>query len=303
MKKLVCIVLALVVSLLCAACGNGTNTTGNAGENNSTNGGSGNAVANRDYFEWSATDKTIIIGCTEEGLKQTELVIPADCTRIGNMQENTTVQKIRFENQDTTIARDAFLGCTALVSVELPAHLALIDNGTFYGCTSLKSVVVPENVTKIGSTAFWGCTSLEQVTLNGKLEEVGRKAFYGCAALKTIVLPDSVTSIGEQAFEGCDALETVTFGNGLRTVGESAFERCVALKEVKLPEGVTTLEENAFSFCDSLEAIYLPASLENMDIACIMQTHNLKVYVVEGSYADLNFDSLRGVEFFEKQYQ
>ena len=45
-------------------------------KNNDKDEGQTNTVANEDYFEWSLTDDTMIVGYTEEGLKQTELVIP-----------------------------------------------------------------------------------------------------------------------------------------------------------------------------------------------------------------------------------
>jgi len=44
-----------------------------------------------------------------------------------------------------------------------------IANNAFYGCTNLTSVIIPNSVTSIGSNAFSGCTSLTSVTFQGTI--------------------------------------------------------------------------------------------------------------------------------------
>ena len=99
------------------------------------------------------------------------------------------------------------------------------------------------------------------------------------------------------------ALSDVSFGAGIETIGESAFQACVSLNSVRLAEGVTELGVWAFAYCDALEEIYLPASIESVGASSIAQTHNVRVYVVEGSYMDQQLGNLMSPEFYEKLYQ
>ena len=202
MKKLGLALIAILCCVLTACEGSASSSDSGSNEQDGY-ASSGNVVANRDYFEWSPTDETMIIGYTDEGLKQTELVIPEECTSVQGLSDNTTVQHISFENDDTIIQTDTFGDCTSLESIELPGNLQVIDQSVFYGCTSLKEITIPDSVVEIESNAFNGCESLSSVTLGSALSTIGRKAFHGCNSLESIVIPDSVVTIEKSAFENC----------------------------------------------------------------------------------------------------
>ena len=291
----------MVLCILLVACGDKDENRDNTGGNDYTP--SEKVVASDDYFEWSQIDNTQIVGYTEKGLKQEELVIPDKCTSVQGLKNNTTVKYIKFENSDTEILSTAFKGCISLQKAELPSNLSEIENDVFNGCSSLKEITIPNTVAKIGSNAFADCSSLTTVVLGNALESIGRNAFSDCSVLEEITIPNSVSEIKDSAFENCIGLTTINFGTGLKTIGESAFQKCDTLKTVTLPEGVTSLEIYAFAHCEALESIYLPASIEMAEISSIVQTHRIKVYVVEGSYMDGRIAELMGVEFYDKQYQ
>lgn len=80
--------------------------------------------------------------------------------------------------------------------------------GAFVNCTSLKSILIPANVEKIGSGTFVNCTSLSTVTFepNSNLKIINEEAFTNCAALTNIKFPNSVTSINRNAFSKCQKL-------------------------------------------------------------------------------------------------
>ena len=75
-----------------------------------------------------------------------------------------------------------------------------IDNNAFYGCKALTSVDIP-NATSVGMAAFDGCTALTSVDLPNATS-IDNNAFYNCTSLRTIDLPN-VTSIGAIVFYGC----------------------------------------------------------------------------------------------------
>ena len=197
------LVLSLASCIMLASCGGESTADSIQSDSSFSEGTVSDTAENRDYFEWSPTDETMIIGYTDEGLKQTELVIPEECTSVQGLSDNTTVQHISFENDDTIIQTDTFGDCTSLESIELPGNLQVIDQSVFYGCTSLKEITIPDSVVEIESNAFNGCESLSSVTLGSALSTIGRKAFHGCNSLESIVIPDSVVTIEKSAFENC----------------------------------------------------------------------------------------------------
>lgn len=292
MKKFLCLILLIVLCLGLTSC---KKTPANKEDLTSKN------VSSEEYFEW---DGTWIVGYTELGLKQTELVIPAECELVMGLKENTALKSLSFANPDTNISSSAFINCTNLVNVELPANLSEIPDGVFYCCSSLKSIVIPEGVTEIGSSAFFECTSLEKVEFKGeKVKNIELKAFYKCSALKEIDLPDELETIENYTFEECVALNKVDLGKNLKSVGSSAFRKCASLKTVEVPEGTEKIDSESFAYCDALESISLPASLKQLEVSSIVQLHPIKVYVVKGSYADGRIADLMEADSIDKQYK
>ncbi|MBQ4283953.1 MAG: leucine-rich repeat domain-containing protein [Lachnospira sp.] len=319
MKKIVSLIMVLIMCCGLFACGDSENKTagadsGNNDANNNQSDGSGDfaiegsAKSENDYFKWSETTDTIIVGYTEKGLQQTELVIPAECTTVMQLDENPTVKKITFENDDTVILSGTFSKCSSLESVALPANLTKIETYVFSGCSSLKSIDIPKSVTEIDNSAFKDCVSLTTVNFNSKLETISLNVFEGCSALDNVVIPNSVTLIEGSAFLKCAKLQNLTFGTGIKTIDKFAFNECDSLKEVKLCEGVEVIGKSAFKGCDSIESIYLPASLKSIRADSLEQKHKYSVYVVKGSYADTEIDNIKtsnktGSEYIEKKYQ
>ncbi len=157
----------------------------------------------------------------------------------------------------TAIGDMAFMGCTKLTSIELPATVQTIGEGAFYGCTGLTAVELPESAATIGAEAFGGCTALTTLTTNENLKTLGRSAFAGCTALTAVALPDGLTTIEALAFNGCAKLASASLGHSLTQVGDSAFYGCSALAAVELPATVTRVGDYACYGCSALQSLTL----------------------------------------------
>lgn len=301
MKKILNVLLATLICGILIACGGGE--TQNKDKVNEENKAGEVTKSNEDYFEWSPMSDTQIVGYTEEGLKQKALVIPEKCTSVQGLEENEKVETIIFKNPDTEILGATFAKCTNLKKIQLPDNLGVIEAYTFNGCSALETISIPDSVTEIKDDAFLQCTALKSVSFGKNLEIIGREAFYECGTLAGIHLSDATTIIEESAFEKCISLKEVVFGNALQSVGDSAFKECKELKSVQLPEGVTTLDDWAFAYCDALEDIYIPSSVTSIEISSIAQTHEINVYMEQGSYIDQQLENLMGIEFYNKIYQ
>ena len=79
----------------------------------------------------------------------------------------TRIKKVSYINCDnyTSIGLNAFAGCTALTTINLPSSLTSIDPNGFSGCTALTTINLPSSLTSIGLNVFNGCGNLIDVTL------------------------------------------------------------------------------------------------------------------------------------------
>lgn len=227
MKKILALLLMILMSLSITSC--------NGGELLSDNFGSP-PPANEAFFLWSSPKSDKIVGYTEEGLKQTELTIPARCTRLeyGALQENPTVEKIFFEGDKIFIDSGVFRKCTALQYVKFPDGITEIPESIFWECSSLVKVEIPNSVTTIRDSAFYQCTKLKNFDFVEGIEEIEDFAFYNCHSLTEVKLPESLKEIGMMSFANCDKL-----------------------KKVYLPENLTSLEEDSFTHSSNEINVYV----------------------------------------------
>jgi hypothetical protein len=91
-------------------------------------------------------------------------------------------------------------------------------------------------------------------------------AFEGCDSLESVYIPDGVLKIGVGAFESCTRLTTVNIPPSLKVIEAMTFIWSGLSGTLIIPEGVVTIEDEALSRLYDLTDLYLPASLENMDI-------------------------------------
>lgn len=103
----------------------------------------------------------------------------------------------------TTISSNAFKGCSALQSVDLPVCVSIsgggnYENGAFRNCTSLTDLKLPQ-CTTIGNGAFSDCSSLQSVDLP-KVESIGNNVFWG-SGISKVSLPATLKSMGYQCFD------------------------------------------------------------------------------------------------------
>ena len=162
----------------------------------------------------------------------------------GVFSDCTALKSIEIPASVETIEAAAFKGCSSLATVtfEKGSQLKTIGGGyssssysyyygAFLDCTALTSIEIPASVETIEATAFKGCSSLATVTFEkgSQLKNIGGGYYYhyyygvfsDCTALKSIEIPASVETIEATAFKGCSSLATVTFekGSQLKTIG------------------------------------------------------------------------------------
>ena len=164
----------------------------------------------------------------------------------------------------TSIGSSAFYGCSGLTSLNLPAGITEISGSAFAGCSGLTSLNLPAGITSIGSYAFSGCSRLTSLNLPAGITSIGDGAFDGCSGLTSLNLPAGITSIGDKAFDGCSGLTSLTLPAGITSIGSSAFYGCSGLTSLNLPAGITEISGSAFAGCSGLTSLNLPAGITSI---------------------------------------
>jgi len=176
----------------------------------------------------------------------------------------TSLTSIILPNSITSIANQAFQGCTGLLSLKIPNSINSIGTSAFSGCTAIATVTMGTGATAIGSRAFDGCSELTSITFGANVTSIGTYAFNGCNKLAIVTIPNMVTSIGDYAFYNCGGITKVTMGTGVLTIGTYAFELCTSLNDLTIGTGVTTIGSNAFEFCMALTNVTLPDAVTSV---------------------------------------
>ena len=152
----------------------------------------------------------------------------------GAFSDCSALTAIEIPASVESIGVAAFLHCKRLASVtfEHSSKLKSIGGGwsspyggfsygAFLYCSSLTSIKIPASVETIGASAFKGCIKLTTVTFEKESRlttiegyyDYGYKAAHGtftnCFALTTIELPASIKTIETYSFSGCGKLANI----------------------------------------------------------------------------------------------
>ena len=151
----------------------------------------------------------------------------------GSMPENASIV---IKEGTTVIVENAFLNCTGLTSIEVPATVTYIGKNAFAGTTWYETQ--PDGPIYINKVfyKYKGTMALnsEYEVADGTVSISG-EAFKGYTQLSKLVLPNSLTTIGQQAFHGCLGLANLSIGEGLTHTGNDAFGGCSNLNNIYVP--------------------------------------------------------------------
>lgn len=209
----------------------------------------------------------------------------------------------------TTIGEGAFQNDTSIRTVNLPAQVGQIDKNAFSGCTGIVSATTPrllanlvidtgnEPLTRVlrdGSSSTPSTSEDNSGTLSGGITwsyqastkilifvntsgtavaipdyntTAERPWDYLSSVVEQVLVLDGISAIGRQAFADMPRLGTLILnGSSLAIIGEAAFRNDVSIKTVTLPQATRLIYTNAFYGCTGITAASTPNAKELMTI-------------------------------------
>ena len=173
-------------------------------------------------------------------------------------------------SEDDVVGVGLFAACNNLKNIKLPMDVVRIEKDAFLNCSSLRSIVIPATVSSIVPSA--GCTSLEEISVSrantsytssdGVLLSGDAKSilWFPMGKRGDYALPATVTAVGPYAFREC-SIEKFVFPAGLTKIGECAFYNS-KVKEVALPSTLKLLPTGVFQKCADLKTVRLGNDVE-----------------------------------------
>ena len=197
--------------------------------------------------------------------------------------ELTLASTVSYGGKDyrvTTVQGSAFLSCTDIKKLIVPANIKYIQSGAFENCVNMNKLVLAEGEERLDaeSDAFKNCgieeatigrnlkvsifarnAILAKVVFGSNIKNIPDNAFYGCSNLSSVDL-SNVESIGNGAFSSTK-LEKVEIPAQLSYLGTSVFSDCTSLKSVSIKANIKSIPNYSFSRCSSLSSIEYPATV------------------------------------------
>ena len=206
----------------------------------------------------------------------------------------SALTSINIPSSVTSIGAAAFSGCSSLTSINIPKSVTSIGKSAFSGCGALTSINIPSSVTSIGKGTFQKCSSLTSINIPDSVTSIGVCAFYKCSSLTSINIPSSVTIIEYRAFEGCSSMTSINIPSSVTSIGSSAFQGCSSLTSINIPSSVTRIEHSAFQYCSSLTSINIPNSVTSIEPEAFEGCYALTSINIPSSVTSIGSDAFRG---------
>ena len=301
MKKILALILAGLLTLCVASCGNKADE-----ENND-----GSTAVEQNYVEEAAKKGKFeyarnldgdyeIIKYESYSIDASDITLPSDIdgfdiVGIANeaFKAENSIKSVTIPATYEYIGEYAFYDCDSLTTVNLSSSISKIGKGAFESCDVLSNIKLPASLKNIDEYTFRDCKALVSLDLSSVVS-IQKGAFLNCSALKTLTVSDKIEYATKEAFYGCDSLE-YTKADGLLYLGNSKNETVLLVSpedlnviECTVSDTTKVIADAAFNNCDSLITIILSDSVKVINgtsfVGCTELSYNTSENDKNGLY-------------------
>lgn len=236
--------------------------------------------------------------------------------------ELTLASTVSYGGKDyrvTTVQSSAFLSCTDIKKLTVPASIKYIQSGAFENCVNMTNLVLAEGEDRLDaeSDAFKNCgieeaeigrnlketifsrnTVLRKIVLDANITEINSRAFSDCSNLSSVNL-SNIKKIQSYAFSGCSNLSSVDLSK-VESIGYAAFSH-TKLENLEIQSQLNDLGDYAFANCQSLKSISLKADITRIPNYCFSYCTSLSsieypvsvTIIGEGAFSGCAFTSFK----------
>ncbi len=189
---------------------------------------------------------------------------------------------------DYDIVDRAFINCSDLKTISIPATVKKIGVEAFRNCSKIKTFDVPTSLEYIGASGFEGCTALTAFDLlKTQITTLSDNVFSSCVGLKELDITN-ITTIGKFALFNCKNLVVKISGTNdnyevvdsiLYKKGQTEIIRYPATlrqNEFTIPSTVKVICEGAFQNVSRLSTLIVPETVEEIELNAIVDCTNLE---------------------------
>ena len=215
------------------------------------------------------------------------------------------------------IGEEAFMQCTRLTEVTIPASAKNIGKFPYRNCHKLKKIIIEEGITQFESL-IWETTPIEELVIPSTVTSMSLINFNYCAKytvaednpvycdvdgivfskdMKTLVsyppskkalyykIPSHVTALSQGAFSHSTTLKYLDMSEcKVTSIASQRFNQSRSLINVILPKSITKIDNNAF-YLTSIKNIYVPSYIKTIG-ASAFTTGGYSSYIIPNFYTD-----------------
>ena len=238
------------------------------------------------------TDTDIVVPSEYEGLPVTAVAQRA-------FSSNNNITSVTIPESVTSVGRYAFQYSNNLKSVKILNKNCSLGNKLFVECISLETLVLPKGTKYFadyfGTDKVYG-TDWFEVRIYDQSNRT-QTTYYLPISLRSITFTSG--AIAYEEFENYGKVEEFIFQDGVifdedgsifgvDSDYESCFAGCSELTYVRLSNTMTKVHLEDFDACPKLKTIYLPESIEVIDMYAICYCESLTDIIYAGTVAQWN---------------